>query len=142
MHRYSGSRAGSTRPRHRWTRCIAWVDEILSIAFRTGRASRARLLWVGGATTVVGYAEERERSMRRFAAPLVPVLEEGRRTGLFPDADPEPDAATINAIAWSAIAGFATSAGPRLGPERGTRPRPALRAAGARRTAELKGADS
>jgi AcrR family transcriptional regulator len=97
---------------------IAWVDEILSIAFRTGRASRARLLWVGGATTVVGYAEERERSMRRFAAPLVPVLEEGRRTGLFPDADPEPDAATINAIAWSAIAGFATSAGPRLGPER------------------------
>src|SRR6478752_6492820 len=38
---------------------IAWVDEILSIAFRTSRASRARLLWVGGATTVVGYDSER-----------------------------------------------------------------------------------
>jgi hypothetical protein len=56
--------------------------------------------------------------MRMFAAPLVPVLEEGRRTGVFPDADPEADAATINAVAWSAIAGFATSAGPRLDADR------------------------
>jgi AcrR family transcriptional regulator len=97
---------------------VAWVDEILSIAFRSSRASRARILWVKGATTVAGYDAERERSMRMLAAPLVPVLEEGRRTGTFPDADPEADAGTINAIAWSAIAGFTTSSGPRLGPDR------------------------
>ena len=96
----------------------AWVDEILSIAFRSSRATRARILWVGGATTVVGYDAERERSMRMLAAPLVPVLQEGRRTGVFPDADPEADAETINAIAWSAMAGFTTATGPRLGRER------------------------
>jgi AcrR family transcriptional regulator len=96
----------------------AWVDEILSIAFRSSRATRARILWVGGATTVVGYDAERERSMRMLAAPLVPVLEEGRRTGVFPDADPEADAETINAIAWSAMAGFTTATGPRLDRDR------------------------
>jgi len=96
---------------------VAWVDEILSIAFRPSRLSRARLLWVSGATTSVNSDLERHGSAQAFAAPLVQVLEEGRRLGVFPDADPDADAVTITAIAWSAIAGFAAAA-PRLGPEK------------------------
>ena len=91
----------------------AWVDEVLGIAFKPRRASRARSLWVGETATVAGYAAERERSMRAFAAPLTDVLRAGRAAGVFPDADPDADAETINAITWSTLAGFPTGA-PRL----------------------------
>jgi hypothetical protein len=93
---------------------------------------------------VVGYDAERERSMRVLAAPLVPVLEEGRRTGVFPDTDPEADAGTINAIAWSATAGFTTASGPRLGADRARDHvlRFALRALGYVPTGDDRGARS
>lgn len=91
----------------------AWVDDLLSIAFDSKRSSRAKMLWSDGARGATGYHDEHQRSMSLFAAPLVPVLEAGLRSGVFPRADPEADARTINAIAWSVIAGFPDDA-PRL----------------------------
>lgn len=81
-----------------------WIDDLLSIGFDGRRASRARVLWSIGARSATGYDSENARSTAALIEPLVSVLEEGQDRGVFPDADPAADAATISAIAWDVIA--------------------------------------
>lgn len=80
----------------------AWVDEVLSIGWRTGRAKRVAMLASPGAMAAEGYAEEHARASRLMSSPLIELLEAGLADGSFPWAEPKSDARMISSITWDA----------------------------------------
>jgi AcrR family transcriptional regulator len=78
----------------------AWIDEILSFRFDRRKAERVALLGAASAQRAEGYAAEAIRAARLLAAPLLEVLEAGKRDGSFPAADPRPHAEMIRAIVF------------------------------------------
>ncbi len=78
----------------------AWIDEILSFRFDRRKAERVALLGAASARRADGYAVEAVHSGKLLSAPLVEVLEAGKRDGSFPEADPRPHAEMIRAIVF------------------------------------------
>jgi AcrR family transcriptional regulator len=97
-----------------------WIAEILSFRFDRRKAERVALLGAPSARRADGYASEAIRSAKLLAAPLLELLEAGRRDGSFPAAEPGRDAEFISAIVFD-VAGL-TSFGRRpLGRSTATR---------------------
>jgi AcrR family transcriptional regulator len=86
----------------------AWIDEILSFRFDRRKAERVALLGAASARRAEGYAVEAVQSARMLSAPLIEVLEEGRRDGSFPRAEPRQHAEMIRAIVFD-LAGLNSS---------------------------------
>ncbi len=79
----------------------AWIDDVLALAYEPRRAARTHVLEAEGARLANEFPREFAQIVRDELAPLVEILEEGRRDGTFPDARPDADARTIHAIVWS-----------------------------------------
>ena len=80
----------------------AWVDEILSFGFNRARARRAAVLGSPGAMRAQGSSEEARHAGALLTAPLVSILDRGRKDGAFPRAEPKSDARMITAFTLDA----------------------------------------
>jgi AcrR family transcriptional regulator len=88
----------------------AWVRAVLSIAYDATRRRRAAVMVAAGVNAGAGIATEHRHRIAIFVAPLRAVLTAGREDGSFPLTDPEPDAVTINGMAWSVMDDFVEGA--------------------------------
>jgi AcrR family transcriptional regulator len=79
----------------------AWIDEILSLGHDRAKAARLKVLSSRGAMKADGYAEETRHAAQLLMAPLERLLAAGRVDGSFPLAEPDADAALIQAVVWS-----------------------------------------
>ena len=86
----------------------AWIDEILSFRFDRRKAERVALLGAASAQRAEGYAAEAIHAGRLLAAPLLEVLQAGKRDGSFPAADPRVHAEMIRAIVFD-LGGLSSS---------------------------------
>ena len=77
---------------------VAWIDELLDLAYDQRRASRARLFHSGASQAAFG--DVGERALDDLYAPLREVLAAGQASGDFPAADLEHDAGAIHALVW------------------------------------------
>jgi AcrR family transcriptional regulator len=77
---------------------VAWLDELLDLAYDQRRASRARLFHSGASQAAFG--DVGERALDDLYAPLREVLAAGQASGDFPTADLEHDAGAIHALVW------------------------------------------
>jgi len=78
-------------------RVRAWIDEILAMSHSPRHAEAAKLFASSMQSVFDDAAEE---AMADLRAPLLAALAEGAAAGDFPGCDPEPDAASIQAIVW------------------------------------------
>jgi AcrR family transcriptional regulator len=74
----------------------AWVEAILSLAYDSRLAPRARLFAGERASLAQEFPAEVDRCVRTQLAPLEEVIAGGRDDGTFPDADPVADARAIH----------------------------------------------
>jgi AcrR family transcriptional regulator len=81
----------------------AWIDETLGLAFGRGRAARTRPLAREGLHLQADFPEEFAAIQSGVIRPLAEVLEAGRIDGSFPATDPDRDARSIHALAWSLV---------------------------------------
>jgi AcrR family transcriptional regulator len=81
-------------------RLLAWIDEVLSLAYDRPRARRTRTLANQASGLRSAYPSEFVAIERAVYEPLVAVLEEGCADGSFPAAHPEEDARSIHAVTW------------------------------------------
>jgi AcrR family transcriptional regulator len=79
-----------------------WVDEILSFGFNRARARRAAVLGSPGAMRAQGSSDEARHAGALLTAPLVSILDRGRKDGTFPLVDPKSDARMITAFTLDA----------------------------------------
>ena len=79
----------------------AWIDGYLGVFFDPRKAQRSAVMTSEGTRRAAGYHEEQERAGTALMAPLVDVLSDGMRAGVFRSTAPERDAATIYAVASS-----------------------------------------
>lgn len=78
-------------------RVRAWIDEILAMSHSPRHAEAAKLF----ASSMQSVFEEAgEEAMAGLRGPLLAALTDGAAVGDFPSCDPEPDAASIQAIVW------------------------------------------
>jgi AcrR family transcriptional regulator len=77
---------------------LAWIEEMLDLAYTPRRRDRARLF--RSAAAQVAYGDEADLAIRELYAPLTAVLREGAATGAFPTCDPIHDGTIIHAIVW------------------------------------------
>ena len=70
---------------------LAWVDEMLSLAFDRRRVRRL-VIFNAVARQADGYEEEESSLRSRLTAPLLAALQRGSVDGSFPATDPSPDA--------------------------------------------------
>lgn len=77
---------------------LAWIDELLDIAYDQRRAGRARLFYSGAAQAAFGDAAD--SALSELAIPLEEVVAAGHATGDFPRADLDLDPGAIHALAW------------------------------------------
>ena len=80
----------------------AWVDEVLSLAYDTRRAQRVSVMSSEAARRSVTEATQRN-SRELMVAPLLAILEAGKRDGTFPRADPANDAGTIHRLVFGLV---------------------------------------
>jgi AcrR family transcriptional regulator len=76
----------------------AWVDQNLAVAYDARRLRHAAVLSSPEATTAEGYDEAHAAGMAAHRAPLIDVLRQGKQYGVFPRAEPEPDAFAVQAV--------------------------------------------
>ncbi|HVA73662.1 MAG TPA: helix-turn-helix domain-containing protein [Acidimicrobiales bacterium] len=88
---------------------LAWVDEMLSIAFDRRRLSRM-VMFNNVARQMTDFDEEVAYVRAALSAPLVEVLSAGAADKTFPSTDPQEDASTIFDLLWS-VAGPARQLG-------------------------------
>ena len=79
---------------------LAWVDEMLAIAFDRRRLSRM-VMFNQVARQTAGFDDEVAFMRAALTAPLVEVLSAGRSDGSFTSADPGEDASTLFDLLWS-----------------------------------------
>jgi len=79
----------------------AWIDGYLGVFFDPRKAQRSAVMTSEGTRRAAGYHEEQERAEAELMAPLVDVLRDGMRAGVFCSTAPERDAATIYAVVTS-----------------------------------------
>lgn len=78
----------------------AWIDEILSFRLDRRKAERVALLGAASARRAEGYSDEAIHAAALISAPLLEVLEAGKRDGSFPATEPRRDADMIRAIVF------------------------------------------
>jgi AcrR family transcriptional regulator len=74
----------------------AWVEAILSLAYDSRLAPRARLFAGERASLAQEFPAEVDRCVRTQLAPLEEVIAAGRDDGTFPHADPVADARAVH----------------------------------------------
>jgi AcrR family transcriptional regulator len=74
----------------------AWVAATLALAYDARLARRTRVFLVERQVIASEFPEDVARCIRLQLAPLEEAIDEGRSSGVFPDADPEPDALAIH----------------------------------------------
>jgi AcrR family transcriptional regulator len=79
---------------------LAWVDEMLSIAFDRRRLSRM-VMFNQVARQTSGFDDEVAYMRSALTAPLLEALSTGARDGTFASTDPGEDAATLFDLLWS-----------------------------------------
>jgi AcrR family transcriptional regulator len=89
---------------------VAWVNEVLGLAYDRRRAERVSALSSALVLRVVTGTEVQAVGDNLFVQPLRVVLEDGIASGAFPDARPELDVHTIRAITWEAVCWARTGA--------------------------------
>lgn len=107
--RMEGRLAGLTGAR---AQLEGWIDEVLSLGYNPARARRTRLFAHEAEGLRGAYPTEFRAIRQPIHAPLVQVLEAGRRTGSFPLARPENDARSIHALTWSLVGERLEGGGP------------------------------
>jgi AcrR family transcriptional regulator len=80
-----------------------WVGEMLGLIYDRRRAERVSALSSPMVFRVVAGTRVQQLGNDLLVLPLRSVLEDGLALGSFPDAEPELDVHTINAITWEAI---------------------------------------
>jgi AcrR family transcriptional regulator len=88
---------------------VTWIDEMLSFGRDPARAQRVAVLGSPGAMRAAGVDHEKRHAAKLIVAPLVAILEAGKRDGSFPAAQVPADAQLISAVAWDA-AGLGSAA--------------------------------
>ena len=78
-------------------RLRAWIDEILAMSHSPRHAEAAKLF---ASSMQSVFDEAGDEAMAGLRAPLLAALADGAAAGDFPACDPEPDAASIQAIVW------------------------------------------
>lgn len=81
-------------------RLLAWIDEMLAIAFDRRRLSRMVMFNVSARHTV-GFDEECDYMRERLTSPLAEALQAGLEDGSFPTTKPDDDANAIFDLLWS-----------------------------------------
>ena len=81
-------------------RLLAWIDEMLAIAFDRRRLSRM-VMFNQVARQTAGFDDEVAYMRSALTAPLSEVLSDGLSDGTFPSADAEQDALTLFDLLWS-----------------------------------------
>jgi AcrR family transcriptional regulator len=76
----------------------AWVDQNLAVVYDARRLRHAVVLSSGEVASAAGFTEVKNAGLAEQRAPLVALLQDGKRRGVFPDADPERDALAIQAV--------------------------------------------
>ena len=79
---------------------LAWVDEMLAIAFDRRRLSRM-VMFNQVARQMSEFDDEVTYMRSALTAPLVDVLSKGALDGSFPSAQPAQDASTLFDLLWS-----------------------------------------
>jgi AcrR family transcriptional regulator len=79
---------------------LAWIDELLAIAYDRRRIQRMVVFNVVARQTV-GYDVEVASLQDRLLDPLVRTLQRGSEDGSFPGTDPQPDAYSMYELVWS-----------------------------------------
>jgi AcrR family transcriptional regulator len=82
---------------------VAWVDQLLALAYSPRRSKRTQVLWTEGRRLQLEFPDEFERIFSAALAPLEALLEAGRASGAFPGADPRRDARAIHAVTWDLV---------------------------------------
>jgi hypothetical protein len=82
---------------------VAWVDQLLALAYSPRRSKRTQVLWTEGRRLQLEFPDEFERIFSAALAPLEALLEAGRASGAFPGADPARDARAIHAVTWDLV---------------------------------------
>lgn len=76
----------------------AWVDQSLAVVYDARRLRRAVVLSSPEVAGAEGYTEALLAGLDAQRAPLVALLREGKRSGVFPNASSEADAFAIQAV--------------------------------------------
>jgi AcrR family transcriptional regulator len=76
----------------------AWIDQNLAVVYDARRLRHAVVLSSVEVSTADGFTEVKHAGLAAQRAPLVELLDEGRRLGVFPHADAETDALAIQAV--------------------------------------------
>jgi AcrR family transcriptional regulator len=74
----------------------AWVAATLALAYDARLARRTRVFLVERQVIAAEFPDDVIRCVRRQLAPLEEAIDEGRASGAFPAAEPEPDALAIH----------------------------------------------
>ena len=76
----------------------AWIDQNLAVVYDARRLRHAVVLSSPEVASAAGYAQVALDGLAAHRAPLVELLRSGKRTGVFPNAEPEADAFAIQAV--------------------------------------------
>jgi AcrR family transcriptional regulator len=82
---------------------VAWIDQLLALAYSPRRSRRTQVLWTEGRRLQLEFPEEFARIFDAAVAPLEALLEAGRANGAFPGTDPPRDARAIHAVTWDLV---------------------------------------
>jgi AcrR family transcriptional regulator len=76
----------------------AWIDQNLAVVYDARRLRHAVVLSSPEVASAEGFAQVSLEGLAAHRAPLVQLLRDGKRTGAFPNAEPEADAFAIQAV--------------------------------------------
>ena len=76
----------------------AWIDQSLAVVYDARRLRHAAVLASPEVASAHGFTEVQVAGLEAQRAPLVELLGEGRRRGVFPLAQPDADAFAIQAV--------------------------------------------
>jgi AcrR family transcriptional regulator len=85
------------------TALVAWVDQLLALAYAPRRSRRTQVLWTEGQRLQNVFPAEFARIAGAVLEPLERLLDAGRASGAFPDTDPARDARAIHAVTWELV---------------------------------------
>lgn len=91
---------------------VAWIEDVLSLAYAPRRARRTQLFMSHAAALRSLFPSEMEEISAAPFLPLIEILERGKRTGDFPEANPALDARSVFAVTWSLAEARVSGGGP------------------------------
>jgi AcrR family transcriptional regulator len=76
----------------------AWIDQSLAVVYDARRLRHAAVLASPEVASAQGFTEVQVAGLEAQRAPLVALLHDGRRQGVFPCTEPDADAFAIQAV--------------------------------------------